>query len=301
MATDGTLYDYWLAIYRRRITVLVVSISAAVFAYVVSLVLPPVYETRSIFYMPILSSTPLYTAGSGVGQVERAPLMPVAEEKIAGVHLGILKSDEISTEILKRFPEKTPRYLFLNVDFVLSEHFLTEIYVRDRDPEIATAIANTYPAVYKDFHRRSIAERSKVTAAALEKQLGETRQLLNENMVAQQRHRDLNTSVSVTMASLQAEHKRLTELIDTLQENLIEARLQSENPAVELVLVERPEVPDKPAFPRPILNTVVSLLFGLVGGCYYALLLEYLAQLRRYRIGREMDATPLASAEGESA
>ncbi len=52
-------------------------------------------------------------------------------------------------------------------------------------------------------------------------------------------------------------------------------------------------VPVNPTFPRPILNTVVALIFGFVFGCYYALLLKYLSRLRHLKINREMDIAPL--------
>jgi hypothetical protein len=271
-----------------------------VFAYWISLVLPPVYEAKSTFYLPVVSSVPPYTADPGAGQMEKAPLMPVTNEKEGGVHLGILKGEAISTAILEQFPSKTRGDLNLNVDFVMSEYFMTEVYVRDPDPELAAAIANAYPVAYKAFHGRSMASRSAFPVKALESQLASIKKSLADNLVAQQRQRDRNVSLSVAMESLQTEYRSLTALLDSTQKNLIEAKLKQENPAVELVLVERASVPAKPTFPRPILNTVVSFIFGLAAGCYYALLLEYIGKLRRYRVERTMDTAPLEAADGEA-
>jgi len=300
MKQEGTLYHYWMALYRRKSAILLVSLSAAAFAYGVSLALPPVYEAQSTFYVPFASSTALYTADVAVGQVEKAPLMPVVEEKQAGVHLGILQGNEIASAILEKFPDKTQKYLNLNVDFVLSEHFLIDVFVRDRDPQLAAAVANAYPPAYKAFHARSLSARSAMTSRALEEQLAATKNMLAANLQAQQRLRDRNTSPSVAMESLQSEHQRLAALITTLEQNLIEARLQAQHPAVELIVVQRATAPEKPAFPRPILNAVVALILGLVGGCYYALLLEYLSKLRRYRVAQNMDLSPLEAREGHT-
>ena len=292
MTEEATLYDYWLALYERKRAILMVTLMSAVFAYLISLILPPVYETKSVFYVPITASTPLYTVG-GSSQVDKAPLMPVPDEKAGGGHLGILKGERISTAVLKQFPHLTYRYLSNNADFVLSEHFMTEVFVRNEDPDEAAAIANFYPIAYRDFHKQTISRRSDQNVQVLEKQIVLTEQLLTENLDAQQRQRDRNLSASVTTGILQMEIGRLTALLGSLRENLIESRLRVENPSVEVVVSERAIVPVNPTFPRPILNTVVALIFGFVFGCYYALLLKYLSRLRHLKINREMDIAPL--------
>ncbi len=293
MTEEATLYDYWLALYQRKRAILMVTLMSAVFAYLISLILPPVYEARSTFYVPVTASTPLYTVGGSQLLVDKVPLMPVPEEKAAGGHLGILKGERISTAVLKQFPHLTYSYLSSNADFVMNSYFMTEVYVRNEDPEEAAAIANFYPIAYRDFHRQAISERSDQNVNALEKQITVTEQMLNENLDAQQRQRDRNLSASVTTGTLQMEIKRLSGLLNSLRENLIESRLKAENPAVEVVLSESAMVPTMPTFPRPILNAVVALIFGFVIGCYYALLLNYLSRLRHLKINREMDTVPL--------
>ena len=292
MTEEATLYDYWLALYQRKRAILMVTLMSAFFAYGISMVLPPVYEAKSMFYMPPTTTT-LYTVSGSPSQVDRAPLMPVAEEKAAGLHLGILKGERVSTKVLKQFPHKTYRYLRNNVDFVLSEYFMTEVYVRNEDPDEAAAIANFYPIAYLDFHRQAISQRSDLNVQALEEQIGLTEQLLTENLNTQQHQRDSNLSASVITQTLQMEHSRLIDLLGSLNDNMIESRLKMGNPGVELVLSESAIVPITPTFPRPILNAVVALIFGFAVGCYYALLLKYLSRLRQFKLNREMDLTPL--------
>jgi uncharacterized protein involved in exopolysaccharide biosynthesis len=62
---------------------------------------------------------------------------------------------------------------------------------------------------------------------------------------------------------------------------------------VDVVVVETAQVPTSPEFPRPILNAVVATVVGGVAGVYYALLLGSLARMRRDRIRRNVDWTPL--------
>lgn len=281
MTEEATLYDYWLALYQRKRAILMVTLMSAAFAYGISMVLPPVYEAKSTFYMPFTASTPLYTVGGSTSQVDRVPLMPVPDEKAAGGHLGILKGERMSTAVLKQFPHKTYSYLSKNVDFVSNNYFMTEVYVRNEDPDEAAAIANFYPIAYRNFHKQVISRRSNLNVKAIEKQIVLTEQLL----------RDL--SASLTIGTLQMEQRRLTDLLGSLRENLVESRLRAENPNVELVLSESAIVPTTPTFPRPILNAVVALIFGFVSGCYYALLLNYLSRLRHLKINREMDIAPL--------
>jgi uncharacterized protein involved in exopolysaccharide biosynthesis len=158
---------------------------------------------------------------------------------------------------------------------------MTEVYVRNEDPDEAAAIANFYPIAYRNFHKQVISERSNLNATAIEKQIALTEQRLND------------LSASLTIGTVQMEQRRLTDLLDSLRENLVESRLRAENPSVELVLSESATVPTTPTFPRPKLNAVVALIFGFVSGCYYALLLNYLSRLRHLKINREMDIAPL--------
>ena len=270
-----------------------VTLMSAGFAFGISMVLPPVYEAKSAFYLPVTASTPLYTVGGSAQQVDQVPMMPVPSEKAAGGHLGILNGERISTAVLKQFPHLTYRDLSKNADFVINNFFMTEVYVRNEDPHEAAAIANFYPIAYRDFHKQVISRRSNLNVKALEKQIVLTEKLLTENFNALQRQRDRNLSTSVTTGTLQMESRRLTELLGSLRENLIESRLKAENPNVEVVLSTSAIVPTKPTFPRPILNAVVALIFGFVSGCYYALLLRYLSRLRQLKINREMDTAPL--------
>jgi capsular polysaccharide biosynthesis protein len=75
--------------------------------------------------------------------------------------------------------------------------------------------------------------------------------------------------------------------------NLMEAKLQLEDPPVEIVIVETAVPATKPVFPLPVLNAAVAGLTGIAAGSYYALLMGYLARLKKVRIRREMDWSPL--------
>ena len=60
--------------------------------------------------------------------------------------------------------------------------------------------------------------------------------------------------------------------------------LQSIHADVPLVVVQRAVPPERPVFPLPVLNAVVSALTGLVFGVYLALIFAYAGRLRQRRI-----------------
>lgn len=81
-------------------------------------------------------------------------------------------------------------------------------------------------------------------------------------------------------------------LRDEMTRNLMEAKLQLQNPPVTVVVVQTGVAPTRPVFPLPLLNTIVAGLTGGAAGSYYALLMGYLGRLKRARIRREMDWSP---------
>lgn len=78
--------------------------------------------------------------------------------------------------------------------------------------------------------------------------------------------------------------------IGIAEDNLASARLQSEHAKPPLVVVEHAVPPERPVFPLPILNTIVSALCGIIFGAYYAL---FVAQSERAKRTRQALAQPI--------
>ena len=79
----ATLYDYWQDIYERKVLLLIVAVSAALFSYLISLALPPLYEAKATFYAPSNLSLPAYTRSESAGHFAQGPFLPTADEKAA--------------------------------------------------------------------------------------------------------------------------------------------------------------------------------------------------------------------------
>ncbi len=455
-----TLVDYWLALYRRKLTIVLVVVSACGFAWYLSVNFPPLYEARTTFYVPANASPTTFVGSQFTDQLAQQPLMPMPEEKASAATLGILRSRRIMEALHADFPERRLDQLRKNVDVTIGSEFLVEIYVRDRDPKLAAAVANRLPVLYEEFHRRILGERIRRVVDTLSKQrqdinrrlVGFSRRLRQVqertgvlspdlsaertsglisdlrvelqttetrlaaaqeslNALAQQLRRERNlyrqgelvlssprleklqgrlidiraelatirqdpynpglptrqaeleaqmqqTRVAVEneierlvnsqsklagsvheklrqdlvdrtvdLSSLEASRAaiatslvrleedlltlpattrniedlrssidRLRTLYENVNSHLLEARLQARNLPRSMVLVESAPVPERPVFPLPVLNTIVAGLVGLVLGCYYALLLDYLGRLRRQRLTRQMDRSPLDEA-----
>jgi len=449
----STLYDYWQDIYERKILLLTVTLSAAVFAYLISIVLPPLYEAKVTFYAPANLNPPTYTGSDAAGRVAQGPFLPTPDEKAAAVDIGILLSQDVYRALNDKFPERSVDSLRKNVDIDVSDQFMIDIHVRDKDPDLAAAIANALPVLYRQFHVTALRGRLTGVSETLEQQLtqfdaeiADTSRQIQEMKVqtgvidpgtaearlanaADAFARDLDqtqteleataervrglkqqleqgrvagmlvgtdsvitpdieiylskitqlevqeaglpdpsdgasrdsvrTQIDATREQLQkavqgviasqsklptpvleslrqqlvsqtVEHaylaakryaiagalarlttekpslvsasgdlarltQRLTQMESIREEmtrNLMEAKLQLQDPPVEVVIVQSGVPPTRPVFPLPVLNTVVAALTGIAVGCYYALLMGYLARLKRARIRREMDWSP---------
>ena len=172
MYAQATLYDYWMALYSRKWIIFLVSISAMVFTLVISSYLPPIYEAKATLFVPANDAASSYTSSSQQ-RMAQSVLKPLPDEKEAGIHIGILKSDDMVEKLRGRFPGKEPGFFKKNVDFVTSPQFFIDIYVRDLDPELAAGIANAYVGIYAEFHAGLLRDKAARTQGVLEQQLAE--------------------------------------------------------------------------------------------------------------------------------
>lgn len=72
--------------------------------------------------------------------------------------------------------------------------------------------------------------------------------------------------------------------IGIAEDNLASARLQSAHAKPPLVVVEQAVPPERPVFPLPVLNTIVSAFCGIIFGAYYALFVAQSERAKRTRL-----------------
>ena len=222
MYAQATLYDYWMALYSRKGIILLVSLSSMVLTLVISYFLPPIYEAKATLFFPSNSIPTSYTSGSQTRIAQQA-LRPIPDEKEAGIHVGILKSPDMADRVHARFPTVARQFFTKNVDFVTSPQFFTDIYVRDRNPELAAAVANTYVEFYSEFHIGLLKERAVRAQRVLERELAELDKRISRKTAEisdfKQRNKLLSSSEAEQLAlnqTLQLERDR-NEVVVELQ------------------------------------------------------------------------------------
>jgi uncharacterized protein involved in exopolysaccharide biosynthesis len=397
MANQTSLYDLWAALHARRQLILGTTALSVAFAIVISYLLPPIYEAKTTFYLA-LPPSPTYSTELASASLPRQPFLPQADEKWAGVHLGLVASKDLARQVQAQFPQLSFEHIRKNLDVVLAESFATDVFFRHRDPELAAAVANSFADAYEQFHARAISEWSRRVAEVQRAQIAALGEELAAKRMELQRRGEALSLVSITgaratlsqlatqyegqleiaraeqaaaeggyaamlgqltsdsgslpgepfrtdgplprsvreefrlelgqlsaqrssararvealnLSLTRLEHKKrrlssgllaLEVLEDEVEErsatlrdlrkNHAETTLQAEHPPMVVVVVDRAVPPTVPIFPRPFLNGAVALLLGAAASFYYALLLDYLARLRRERVRRTMDRSPL--------
>ncbi|MBE7445610.1 MAG: hypothetical protein HS132_10325 [Planctomycetia bacterium] len=148
---DKTLLEYWFILYKRKLIILTITLSAMITAGVLSKILSPVYEAKAVFFVP--KEPDVTTFFTSPGEImARSPLMPSSNEEPHGPYIGILKSQTIASLVQKDFPHKTAEALMRrDMDFVLSDEYMLEVYARDKNPRMAADIANAYVKYFKQL------------------------------------------------------------------------------------------------------------------------------------------------------
>ncbi len=142
---ERTLLEYWLVLYRRRWAIFFTIISAMAVAGVLSKTLPPVYEAKSVCFIPQFPDVASFSSQNAEGSLAKSPLMPASREEPNAPYIGILKSRAIAELTQKEFPHKEIiDFQKRDLDFAVSNEYLLEIYVRDRDPVMAAGISIAY-------------------------------------------------------------------------------------------------------------------------------------------------------------
>ncbi|MBI5183943.1 MAG: hypothetical protein HY999_06225, partial [Nitrospinae bacterium] len=106
---ERTLAEYWFVLYKRKRQIYLIMIIAISFAVYFSWTLEKVYEATSVFFVPHQFDTFSFFANETDEKEIRGPLLPIPQENINAVFIGILKSKTIAQKIHNKFPQKSLR------------------------------------------------------------------------------------------------------------------------------------------------------------------------------------------------
>lgn len=192
---ERTLLDYWLVLYKRKWIIGLIVLSAMVTAWILSKTVTPFYEAKAVFFVPAKADAVTFLAAPGVS-TSKTLLAPEPKEAPHGPYLGVLKSSAIAELVQKEFPHKPVIDLKRrDMDFVLNNEFLIEVYARDRDPEMAAGIANAYVKYFNHLMQGYPGNIQVNTGETLEKEIKKTeKELLRARMELEEFQRRNNTA-----------------------------------------------------------------------------------------------------------
>lgn len=175
-----TIYDYWYILYLKRNVIYLIILFSVLFAGLISWILPPLYEAKAVFFVPARSDILTLYSNQDTRQISRSPLLPESRGEAQIIYLGLLDSDDLRNKIHELFPQKSVSQLKKNVDFRSGTNFQIKVHVRDRDPQLAMQIANTYVSLFNETLNSYSLKLTTENRALIEKELGETQAKLKE-------------------------------------------------------------------------------------------------------------------------
>lgn len=213
------LYDKWLPGYRRGAVIAITVGSAVATGLLASLLMSNVYESATEFY---LSSDPqAFGLLSRSGPAATAPVLLGKESERWMV--GITESVAVRERVHRSVPQKSVAELAEDVSVDLTRNHIIAVRVRDRDPQVAAMIANTYPGAIQDFLRAASAVRGKQTGAAYQEALSELDREIVETQQKMQR-----LLADQRSAGVQADMLKLLERRTSLETELEKSRARLE-------------------------------------------------------------------------
>lgn len=231
--TEKTLYDYWMVCYRRKVTIMVMVVTAVVGAVVIGASLPAIYEARAMFYVPSSATT----SRSNLGDND-VPL-PASNQDDAKANIGILKGRDTLRTVQSRFPQRSIEALQRNVDFTAGRDGIIHVYVRDHDPELAASIANAYFEEFNRFLMARMQQRAAPRVESIKQRITEVEQQL-QTVIADRNALSkatgtpsLDTETLELIRERTGMHKELDELQSQAGKKTDDAQLQAVSPVID--------------------------------------------------------------------
>lgn len=260
MQQNATLGDYWTALYSRKWIILAVTLSSMAFSIWLSHYLPPVFEAKASFYVPVNAQAPGGNGGSSQRLLQTI-LKPVPDEKEAGLVIGVLKGQDLGRRVRERFPQKEPAFFNKNVDFSTSPQFFVDIYVRDSDPKLAAEVANAYLQAYRDFHTEKLRANALDAAETLQAQYASLSDRLDKKTLAARNFQLRNQLLSESEAE-----GRYSAQVREVERRLDEVSIEVESARARLGIASKRPLPidgEPMAEALPVASPAQEALRGL--------------------------------------
>lgn len=136
--------DYWAALYRQRVIVIIVVVLSAVFSYYFSSVLTPLYEATAQFYVP---QDVIASQGPEQGRIR----IPGLQDQ-ARTYVALLESRDAHKAVADQLEARSLGEVLRAADFDVTPSASLIVYTRDKDPVVATRMAELFVEYFQSFH-----------------------------------------------------------------------------------------------------------------------------------------------------
>ena len=111
---EETLLYYWMSLYKRKKAVVLIVVISVITAIVFSKNITPVYEARTVFYVPSDSQALSFMSDTTVNMIARDKMRPDINEDASAPYIGLLKSKEIAERVHRELPQKEVQKLLIS-------------------------------------------------------------------------------------------------------------------------------------------------------------------------------------------
>lgn len=261
MTTEVPLQDHWRDILAQRWVIVATTAFAGLFAFLISLMITPIYEAKTTFYLASNAESPRFVGGP---DTPPEPLFPTPDEKTAALNLGILRGRAFMEKLAEEF--NLPVALVRKrVDVAVSGEFMVDLFVRSEDAKLASQMANRAPSLYAEFHRASMRDRADRLAQTLTEHLKSLQGQLSD-LVAQsedQRRRFGTTLDEALVARLSDRRAGTEQRLQEIDGALSAAVARREGLQTELDAESKTYAAGETVLTTPVLDLMVEQLLAL--------------------------------------
>jgi capsule polysaccharide export protein KpsE/RkpR len=234
---EVTLFDYWQVIYARRKVIIAFCTVVALATLGVSLMLPKIYESTATLLPQLESNTGLglgallASGGAGTAAQSLGISLPGAPATPTDVFLAMLKSRIMADEVIRqfnlmeRYEKKTMQETRLALEnatrIVITKEKVIKITVEDKDPQLASDIANFYVSNLDRLNQTLSVSKARENRKFIEQRVAETQVALIKVENALKEFQTQNRTVGI-----EAQSKAMIEATATIQAQIMAQEVQ---------------------------------------------------------------------------
>lgn len=231
------------AIYRRRLTILLITGATIATSLFFAAKQPKVYMVKASVFVP--KEMPRLSLTSEGANIPQGPVLPDTTEGTRVGMTGLINSGAVHDRVAELFAAKgitlDPRKIRKTVFGDIDNYQALVVYAYDRKPEMAVDLANTFVQAFRELMSKQVAQGPEESLKAFQGEMSRTEGALQAatarrtEFLGQLGTADLDADLNL---NTQARERILQNLQDL---DVQEHQLLAEKPALEQSIAARPE------------------------------------------------------------